>query len=206
VNEALSGVRNWPDQPDLRARALRAVTDLAGENGVGQITLGAVLERAGTNHRAFHRHFSGVDEALAAAYEQWSAALIAGLLGAGLGAEDWQDGYRASVNHLVVWAASEPHAARLLMTEYRATAETFELHEEGAAKLARALDLGRRQISDDHQPPPLTADLAIGAMESQVAARVRNGRTAELAGLVPGLCYFGVLLYRGQEAAARELE
>jgi AcrR family transcriptional regulator len=201
----LSGVRSWPEQPALRQRIAQAVVELVGEGGLRNLTLGQVLKRAETNNRAFHRHFDSVEDAVIKVYEERARALVADLLKVGLSAEDWQSGLRAAVKRLIGWTAQEPSAARFLLVEYRSLPRTFELHERGAAQLAEAIDLARREIEPSRQPPTMSADLVIGGIESQLASRLRAGREDQLEELSPMVCYIVVLLYRGRKAALQEL-
>jgi AcrR family transcriptional regulator len=205
MSDELSGVRSWPEQPPLRQRIDQAVVELVGEAGLRNLTLGQVLERAETNNRAFHRHFESVEDAVTKIYEERAGALVADLLGVGLSAEDWQLGLRAAVEQMIGWAVQEPSAARFLLVEYRSLPRTFELHEQGAAQLAEAIDLARREVEPSRQPPTMSADLAIGGIESQLASRLRAGREDQLEELTPMFCYIVVLLYRGREAALQEL-
>jgi AcrR family transcriptional regulator len=205
MGDELSGVRTWPEQPGHRQRIARAVIELVGEYGVPNLTLRQVLERAEVSHRAFRHHFGSLEDAISEIYEERAATLIADLLGIGFSAPDWQSGLRAAVERLIGWTVQERPAARLLLVEYRNLPRTFQLHEQGAAQLAEAIDLGRREIEPSRQPPAISAYLAIGAIEFQLAAQMRAGDAKRLEELAPLVCYFVVLLYRGREAALAEL-
>lgn len=202
----LSGVRNWPEQPGGRQRIVNAVIELVEETGLRGLTLSRVLERAQTNNRAFYRHFDNLEHAITKIYEEQADALVADLLGVGLAADSWQSGLRAAVDRLIRWAVDEPGSARLLLVEYRNLTGTVELHERGAAQLAQAIDLARGEVEESRQPPPKIADLAIGAIESQLAARLRAGHAEQLEEMAQAVCYVVVLIYHGREAALEELE
>lgn len=192
-------------EPDLRARILVAATELTAEKGIDVVTLTEVLQRACTNHRAFNRHFSGVEDAVETAYEQYAASLVAELLAVGLGGKDWQSGFRAALERLFDWTRAEPAAASLLMVEYRSLPQTFAIHQRYAEQLARAIDLARRE-EPSHDCPAMTADLILGAIEAQLGWRLRSGRIRGLNELLPAASYIGVLLFKGEEAAQRELQ
>lgn len=191
-------------EPDLRARILVAATEFAAEVGVHEMTLARLLARADTNHRAFSRHFDRLEGAVEAAYEEHASALVSELLEVGLAGEDWQSGFRAALERLCDWTRAEPAAAHLLMVEYRTLPQTFAIHQRCAKQLARALDLARRE-QPLRQPPAMTADLALGAIEAQLGRMVQAGRAEAVGELLPMAAYFGVLLFKGEEAALREL-
>ena len=59
-----------PEHPgEGREELIEAVLALVGEGGYQELTQQAVLERAGSSSRAFHRHFEGLSDAFGAAYE-----------------------------------------------------------------------------------------------------------------------------------------
>ncbi|BDE14429.1 MULTISPECIES: TetR/AcrR family transcriptional regulator [Mycobacterium] len=56
-----------PD-PEVRRQILAAATAVLQEQGVGRLSIAAVLERAGLGTRAFYRHFAAKDELVAAVF------------------------------------------------------------------------------------------------------------------------------------------
>src|SRR5690348_12755030 len=96
-----SGGPDRPGQDDPRTRIVTAVLELSAEAGVPALSLAKILERAGTGHRTFHRHFAGVDEAVAATYEDRANAVIEALLETGLSAKSWEAGFRAALRWIV---------------------------------------------------------------------------------------------------------
>ena len=57
-----------PPDPDVRRAIVAAASTALREDGVGGISIAAVLHRAGLSTRAFYRHFGSKDELVAAVF------------------------------------------------------------------------------------------------------------------------------------------
>lgn len=189
-----------------REELIEAVLALAGEGGYRKLTQQAVLERAGSNGRAFHRHFRDLPDAFGAAYESAAARLTAELLEAGRAGLSWRAGFRSALGAFLRWVAAEPRLARVLLVEYRvAGGRSAEAHEQLCERLARAIDTAREQSGPQLDPPPMASSFVLGAIEFATADKVRRGETDSIGELTGNLAYFGVLAYFGDEVAREEL-
>jgi AcrR family transcriptional regulator len=207
MSDTLRGVPSWPERPgEARGELIEAVLALVGEGGYQRLTQQAVLERAGSNSRAFHRHFEDLSDAFGAAYESVATRLTADLLEAGRIGESWRAGFRSALEAFLRWVETESQLARVLLVEYRvAGGRSADVHEELCERLARAIDTAREQSGPQLDPPSMASSFVLGAIEFATADKVIRGETDSMAELAGNLAYFGVLAYFGDEAAREEL-
>jgi AcrR family transcriptional regulator len=196
-----------PEHPgEGRGELIEAVLALVGEGGYRDLTQQAVLERAGSSNRAFHRHFEDLSDAFGAAYEFVAKTLLDRLLEAGRIGESWPAGFRFAVEAFLRWVGDESRLARVLLVEYRlAGGRSAEVHEELCERLARAIDTARERSGAKLDPPPMASSFVLGAIEFAAADKVIRGETDSMDELAGNLAYFGVLAYFGDEAARGEL-
>jgi AcrR family transcriptional regulator len=203
---SLRAVRSWPPQADaLERRLLEAVLACVGESGYPETTMQAVVKRAGSSNRAFHRHFESLEECFAKAYGLAAEELCAQLIAIGHAERSWRAGLRAALAWFLRFVAKQPQLARVIVLEYHfAGEEAIERHSELVGRLCAELDRVRSELGE-RALPQATAQMALGAIEFLVRIAIVRGESATAEKMLDQLDYFVVLLYLGREAAEEGL-
>jgi AcrR family transcriptional regulator len=204
-----AGVRTLP--PDLvkaiqRERLLAAMLETVNELGYRALTVQDVLSRAGISRPTFYEQFEDKEDCFLAAFDT-SAQRLRKRLEAAVGEEDeeWRPWLRRGLEALLRFIIDEPHAARTVIVEARAsTPAGLRRRDELLDRFAACIDAeARRELADP--PSAIAAAGVVGGIESVLYARLQREETEELDSLLPSLMYFAVLPYDGHEVAAKEL-
>lgn len=203
---SLRAVRSWPRQADaLERRLLEAVLACVGESGYPQTTMKRVVESAGSNNRAFHRHFETLEECFAKAYGLAAEELCTQLIAIGRAERSWRAGLRAALGWFLRFVAEQPQLARALVLEYHFAGEqAIKKHAELLGRLGAELDRARGEAGE-RQLPRVTAQMALGAIEFGVRIAIVREESAKAEKMLDQLDYFVALLYLGREAAEEGL-
>jgi AcrR family transcriptional regulator len=172
-----------------RERILRATLSAVGELGHRATTMREIARRAHVSLSAVYEHFPDKEACVLTAVDEAMDALRARVEErlAALGPEALaSEQLRAALHANLAFFASEPELARAFHLELRAAgpaarARYFET-------LARFAARGRafHRLANPEQEartPDVAYEAAVGAIEQLVAARIHDGRTAELAEL-----------------------
>jgi AcrR family transcriptional regulator len=182
---------------DRRGRILRAVAQLAAEEGPEAVTIPAVSARAGTSNEAWYESFSSKDEALGAAFEALGARALAASVAAFEAEDDWERGVAAGVAALLRHVADEPIFARLAF---------FAMPASGPAGLERsdvAVDAFTAYLrpgafgADRPELPAITRDAIAGGVWTAVQYELARGRAGRLPALAPGFAALALAPFRG---------
>lgn len=191
--------------PDARTALLRAAEGLLAEHQPRDITVAALCARACMTRAVFRGLFVGRADCLFALYdelEQEQAQLIANAYCAH---DDWQDGLRAVLVHVLQTLERNPALARILVLPAREeepalSARRARTHKRLAAALASVL------------PPtpvasrgPIDAEAVICTATAVVRGRLLTVSSPDLAPLCGPLMAMIVMPYLGVEASSREL-
>jgi AcrR family transcriptional regulator len=204
-----AGVRTLP--PELvkaiqRERMLAAMLMTVNEIGYRALTVQDVLSRAGVSRPTFYEQFEDKEDCFLAAFDN-SAKRLRKRLAAALDEEDdgWRPWLRRGLEALLRFIAEEPHAARTLIVEARASSPAgLRRRDELLDDFATCIDTeARKELPDP--PSGIAAAGVVGGIESVLYARLQREETDELDSLLPSLMYFAVLPYEGHEVAAKEL-
>jgi AcrR family transcriptional regulator len=204
-----AGVRTLP--PDLvkaiqRERLLAAMLQAVNELGYRALTVQDVLSRAGVSRPTFYEQFDDKEDCFLAAFDT-SARRLRQRLDAALGEGDegWRPWLRRGLEALLRFIAEEPHAARTVIVEARASSPAgLRRRDELLDGFAACIDAeARKELSNP--PSAIAAAGVVGGIESVLYARLQREETEELESLLPSLMYFAVLPYEGHEVAAKEL-
>jgi AcrR family transcriptional regulator len=187
-------------------RILEAILVVSGERGYESVAVKDVLEQAGVSRATFYKHFADKEECFAQAHRDACEWLYERLIGAAKRESSWRDGLRASLTELLELCANQPAIAKAIVVEAhaagpRALAQRNDLME----RLSRALDGARRENPSRQAPPPVTSAFMVGAIETLVAAKLMDGDASRAPELLPGLLYFVVKQYCGEDAAWEEM-
>jgi AcrR family transcriptional regulator len=187
--------------PGLRSRAprerlLEAVLLVSGELGYEQVAVKDVIERARASRATFYKYFDDREDCFAQAYGDASKWLYQRLIGAAKRQPTWRAGLRAAMAELLEFCANQPAIAKAIFV-----AQRRDLME----RLSRALDGARREIPSRQAPPPITSSFMVGAIDTLVCAKLMDGDAAKAPEMLPGLLYFVVMQYFGEDAAWEEM-
>ena len=193
-----------------RARLLAAMSQVADEQGVANLTVASVVTRAGVSRRTFYELFRDCEDCLLAALEDVvgrASARVLPVYEAERGT--WRARVRAGLVTLLQFFDEQPHAARLLVVEWLAAGpRALESRQRLLTRLASVVDEGRGvRPSARGAVPELTAEGIVGAVLSLLHARLLGRRPGvRLVELANPLMAVIVQPYLGPAAARKELE
>lgn len=197
--------------PGLRSRAprerlLEAILLVSGELGYDRVAVKDVIERARASRATFYKYFEDRDDCFARAYGDAAEWLYRRMLGAARRQPTWREGLRAALAELLEFCANQPAIAKAVFVEVHAAGEqSLAQRRDLMERLSRALDSARREIPSRQAPPPVTSTFMVGAIDTLVCAKLMDGDSAKAPEMLPGLLYFVVMQYFGEEAAWEEM-
>ena len=197
--------------PGLRSRAprerlLEAVLLVSGELGYEQVAVKHVIERARASRATFYKYFEDREDCFAQAYGDASEWLYRRMLGAAKRQGTWRLELRAALAELLEFCANQPAIAKAVFVEVHAAGErALAQRRDLMERLSRALDSARREIPTRQAPPPVTSTFMVGAIDTLVCAKLMDGDAAHTPEMLPGLLYFIVMQYFGEDAAWEEM-
>jgi AcrR family transcriptional regulator len=180
-----------------RAEIESAVLRGSAELGYANLTVQAVLDRAGASRARFYREFDNLDDCYASAYGKQIELLSRRLLiGCGGG---WESGLEQALRVLQELVEENPRLARALFVEVNVAGETaIAKKREVWERLSHALDGARRETSKPrHSPPPLTATFMLSAIECAVCQFLLDGERDDFGRTISALRDLIVETYRG---------
>lgn len=189
-----------------RPRLLEAMLVVSGERGYEQVAVSDVIERAKGSRGTFYRYFTDKEDCFAQGYEQAGEWLYRRLSGVARRQPGWREGLRIGLAELLEFCASQPAIAKALFVEVHAAGgRALAEHDRLVERLSRAIDFARREPDSRHSPPPITAAFMVGAIETLVRAKLMDDDAERAPELLPGILYFVVMQYFGEEAAWEEM-
>ncbi len=197
--------------PGLRSRAARerlleAMLVVSGELGYEQVSVRHVIERARASRATFYKYFEDREDCFAQAHRDASEWLFQRMIGAARRRSSWREGLRAALAEMLEFCANQPAIAKAIFVEVHAAGEqALAQRRDLMERLSRALDSARREIPTRQAPPPVTSTFMVGAIDTLVCAKLMDGDAARAPEMLPGLLYFVVMQYFGEDAAWEEM-
>lgn len=194
---------------------LAAVAEEAAVHGVGDVTVTAVVARAGVSRRLFYEHFADLEACLLAAFEWALAQARAAAAEPFLAEDDWHSAVRAGLAALLRFFDAQPALARLCVVHALAGGpRVLARRAEAVAELCALVDRGRSHPSAPARSSaradsfPVVAEGVVGAVLAILYAHLLDGGSPppKLIELHGELMSVIALPYLGAAAAARELE
>lgn len=186
-------------------RILDAVADVISRTGYPVLCVDDVIDAAGVTPRTFHDHFDGTEDAFLAAFDAVVAQLVAKVREAFERAPSFAAGVRDCLAAFLSFVASEPSFAATCLVEAAAAGPAAVERRDAAMKtFAGLIRSGAKTIRGRRRPPDATAETIVGGVYEVLCCRVRQGQTAALPELLPGLAYAVMLPYLGEEVARAE--
>jgi len=158
-----------------RERLLAAITQLAIEGSIHDLTVSEVVARAGVSRPTFYEHFTDREDCFLQALRPAGEELLAAVEAAGAGCQP-EPACEALVAALTDFARRRPGIARLLMSDSlaggrRALSARDRLTEQAAQVLERALD----GAGEGAAIPAISPRLLLGVTSRLLAARLDRG-------------------------------
>jgi AcrR family transcriptional regulator len=190
-----------------RARILAAMTQVACEQGAGNMSVADVVTRAGVSRRTFYEAFADGEECFLAALDQalsYAGARVASVYET---RTSWRERLRVSLAELLGLFDERSQLARLLMVESLGGGPRVrERRTRTMETLVAAVDAGRDERGAQAGLARLTAEGVVGAVLSVIHTRIAAGEEGRLSELLNELMCIVVLPYLGAAQARRELE
>lgn len=187
-----------------RQRLLDAMAALCAAEGYAEVSVAAVVDRAGVSRATFYELFRDKEECFVATMEEGLRRLMAAVMPSvyrGVQLE-WPERVAVVIEALLNYLAADPDYSQTAMVEALAGGETaYERYAVGTRMLVTLLDEGRALVGNDTYLPPTTARAVLGAGETLVAGEMAAGRVDRVPDLLPDFLYIALLPYLGQEEA-----
>jgi AcrR family transcriptional regulator len=190
--------------PSEREQILRAAAALCAERGYGELTVEAIVERAGSSSERFGHFFAGLEDCLLAAVNAITAETLAAVSGAySPDLSEWDSGL-AGIRSILELMAAHPDFAYLgyIGSRQMAPKRIFEVYSAACQMLAAMIERLWEYSQLDVQPRA-AARAALGGCEALVRAEIVGGRIEQLPRLLPDLVYTATVPFLGQEEAMR---
>jgi len=196
------GLRSRPP----RERLLEAMLVVSGEMGYEQVAVRHIIERARASRATFYKYFEDREDCFAEAHRDASEWLFQRMVGAARRQPTWREGLRAGLAEMLEFCANQPAIAKAIFVEVHAAGErALAQRRDLMERLSHALDSARREIPSRQAPPPVTSTFMVGAIDTLVCAKLMDGDAARAPEMLPGLLYFVVMQYFGEDAAWEEM-
>jgi AcrR family transcriptional regulator len=171
-----------------RERILSAVAQATAELGYTDMSVEAIIARAGVSRRTFYEHFKNKEDAFLAAYDATVHRLATHVRHAYLQQATALERLRAGVGAYLQFLASEPELARMGVVEVLAAGPRALARRGDALRLfAEIIEDNIHQLVPSCRRPALTAETIVGGIYEVVFTRILAGRTADLPGMTDDL-------------------
>jgi AcrR family transcriptional regulator len=181
---------------------LRAMTEVASQEGAQNATVARVVARSGVSRRTFYDLFDDREDCFLAAFEDALGRVAERAVPAYAGGRPWQGRVRTALLAILAFLEDEPDLGRLLVVESLTAGPRAVEVLVGVVRGGEGDGKGNRGYGE----LALSAEGVVGAVLSVIHARLQRGETDRLAQLVNPLMGMIVLPYLGQAAARRERE
>lgn len=185
-----------------RRRLIQGVPAAVREKGFAALTVEDICARAGVSRRTFYENFHDAEDCFVASYRHHAQELMTIVGAAGTVGGDWQERARLAVLALLRYLAERPDLAHMAMIEVPAAGPLAIAERDRAIALLRSL-IGAEALAAAPQPaPPLLLEVVAGAVVELISARVLEGATPELEGLLAPIMYMVLVAAHGPAGAA----
>jgi AcrR family transcriptional regulator len=171
-----------------RERILSAVVQATAELGYTDMSVEAIIARAGVSRRTFYEHFKNKEDAFLAAYDATVHRLATHVRRAYLQQTTALERLRAGIGAYLQFLATEPEVARMGIVEVLAAGPRALARRGDALRLfAEIVEDNIHQLVPSCRRPALTAQTIVGGIYEVVFSLILTGRTAELADMTDDL-------------------
>jgi AcrR family transcriptional regulator len=171
-----------------RERILAAVTQAAAELGYAEMSVEAIIVRAGVSRRTFYEHFKNKEDAFLAAYDAAVHQALTRIRHAYLNQSTALERLRAGIRAYLQFLANDPDIARMAIVEAVAAGPRAIARRTDALQMfAEVIEDNIRELVPSCRRPALTAETVVGGIYEVVSSRILADRTDELPGLADDL-------------------
>jgi AcrR family transcriptional regulator len=191
-----------------RARIAAALVVLCAVRGYRETTLQQLLDRAGVDLAAFHRHFDDLEDCFCATYQEFALAFFQRAAAAFAAASGWREQIRAVAYELLDFFKEDSERAQFVLIEILYAGPRAQLAREQSMQMLYVLiDRGREQLADPGSVPEELAATIGGGIYNRIRMQLtaQPDNPARWDPIVPELMYSVVEPYLGTEAALEEL-
>ncbi|HEX3737285.1 MAG TPA: TetR/AcrR family transcriptional regulator [Solirubrobacterales bacterium] len=190
---------------DQRRRILRAVGDLVGERGYGEVTVELIVKHAHVSFKTFYKHFAGKEECLLALCEDTfdsSEAKIRERLAAE--PTPWPEQVVLVLRSLFELIVAEPLVARAVIVESPTVSPAITARYEQATKALVPLFRAGRGLNPRGGDLPETIEETLaGSVFWAAYQRLIVGEAEQLPASLPVLLELVLRTYIGQAEASQ---
>lgn len=171
-----------------RERMLAAVAQAAAVFGYSDMSVEAIIERAGVSRRTFYDHFKNKEEAFLAAYDAAVQQQARQIRLAYLKETTVRERLRAGLTAYLEFMANEPAFARMCTVEVLAAGPRAIARRNSAMRMfAEIIEDNIHELAPGCPVAALAAETIVGGIHEVVFNRILSDRTDELPGLVDDL-------------------
>lgn len=179
-----------------RRRIMDAIAELSAEQGYEATKIGDIVRRAGVARKTLYDNFEGKEEVFLAAIDSaLQEALVRVEEACAAAGEDWSARVEAGLGALLAYLAEKPSEARMCMIDaLSATPASGARYDEA---LHRCVELMRRSAPRDTGLPDTIEETLVGGVAWILNQQIRRQETERAPELLPELLEFVVSPYRG---------
>jgi AcrR family transcriptional regulator len=171
-----------------RERIMAAVAPAAAELGYAEMSVEAIVARAGVSRRTFYEHFRNKEDAFLAAFDDVVRQQARHIRRAYLEETSVQERLRAGISAYLEFTASQPDVARMCIVEVLAAGpRAMAKRSEAMRMFADIIEDNINELIPGCRRAALVAETIVGGIHEVVLSRVLGGRTDELPGLADEL-------------------
>jgi AcrR family transcriptional regulator len=171
-----------------RERILAAVARASADLGYAQMSVEAIIARAGVSRRTFYEHFKNKEDAFLGAYDAVVHEAVRYVRRAYLKETTARARLRAGIGAFLQFLASEPEVARMGIVEvFAAGPRAIARRNEARRLFAEIIEENIHELVPSVRHPELTAETIVGGIFEVVFTRILTGRADELPGLADDL-------------------
>jgi AcrR family transcriptional regulator len=193
-----------------RDRILDAVAQAAAELGYAEMSVEAIIARAGVSRRTFYDHFKNKEDAFLAAYDAVVRQQARHIRRAYFKETTVRQRLRAGIRAYMEFIASEPDLARMCIVEVLAAGpRAMAKRNEAMRMFAEIIEDNIHELLPGCRRAALAAETIVGGIHEVVFSRTLANRIDELPGLADDLLVTILMLDVGADkvnAAAHYLD
>lgn len=187
-----------------RQRILAAVPLAVSTSGYGELTVEAIISRAGISRRTFYEHFHNKQEAFLATYDAAAIQMLTNVRNAYQGIEDYVERLRAGLKAIIDFFVADPPLARMCMVEVLAAGhQAIERRRAAQRVFATIIEENVRETLPDCKVPSNITEMVVGGIYEVLYAYILRGAIDDLPGLLSDLVYFALLPVHGPDKGKR---
>lgn len=188
-----------------RTRMIHALAEEVVENGYRDVTVAAIVKRAGVARNTFYESFANKEECFLAASDLAGEEAMHRVAEALKSTPpEWPERIHAGIGAFLAFAASESALARVFVVEsLSAGPAAAERYERTVRAVVPFFRLGRRSSDNGDNLPATLEETIVGGIFWIVYQRIVIGRPEELEGLLEELAEFALTPYIGVKAARK---